>query len=454
MNVMSGDIYEISLSSYIESLEKKLEELHAIIEREKSNAPPPQLTHRNRSAFDIFKKERFDVAKQDWKALGKEWKELSDEDRLVYIKSSEAEKENNMQHGNIAKVDLVYKTIRAATGKLGGNGAGGAIYGEVTKGGFSSIVQYLKEHCQFDHTSRFIDIGSGLGKPNFHAAQDPMVRLSIGVELINERYQLAMVNLKEALKVTKDAPTQPDQLHHAVNFLHMDIDLARTLNPFTHIYSFDVGFPPELLESIAQKFNRSQYAEWFISYQPPTYVIDDYGFKVDFLHKFCCNCHGSGEGHTVYFYRRNIPLARASGKESKCVVTLPPRAGLRVREKAVKVRCDPAFLAAVQGVTIPTDEFAPLVGELVRAHLDSRPPKRARKSAGGDEGVLTATVFSRCATISSSGSGSSSATLSSCGSSSSGGSISSGSSSGASSSSSSASGKCSGQVTVVAVAAA
>ena len=39
-------------------------------------------------------------------------------------------------------------------------------------------------------------------------------------------------------------------------FAHLDVDRANTLNPFTHIYSFDVGFPPELLEHIAEKFKR------------------------------------------------------------------------------------------------------------------------------------------------------------------------------------------------------
>lgn len=153
----------VPLSTYIESLEKQLVELHESITKEKGTTDAqtlgalqaavagnaPQFSHRNRSAFEIYKSERMSVAKQDWKVIGKEWKEMGPDDRLPYMQSSEAEKENNMQHGSCAKVDLVYKTIRAATGKLGGNGAGGAIYGEVTKGGFASTVQYMKENCQW-----------------------------------------------------------------------------------------------------------------------------------------------------------------------------------------------------------------------------------------------------------------------------------------------------------------
>ena len=52
------------------------------------------------------------------------------------------------------------------------------------------ISQYMALECNFDSNSRFIDVGSGLGKPNFHVAQDPAVRLSIGVELETIRHQV------------------------------------------------------------------------------------------------------------------------------------------------------------------------------------------------------------------------------------------------------------------------
>jgi hypothetical protein len=47
-------------------------------------------------------------------------------------------------------------------------------------------------------------------------------------------------------------------------FANKDIDRARTLNPFTHVYMFDVGFPAELHLSIAIKFNTSLYATHLI----------------------------------------------------------------------------------------------------------------------------------------------------------------------------------------------
>ena len=85
---------------------------------------------------------------------------------------------------------LVYKLVRKSSGALGGNGATGAIYGELTMHSMQRVIDFLKEKCELTSSSRFIDIGSGLGKPNFHAAQDPACRISIGIELEDIRWQV------------------------------------------------------------------------------------------------------------------------------------------------------------------------------------------------------------------------------------------------------------------------
>ena len=99
------------------------------------------------------------------------------------------------QAGKIAippAVTAAYKCISQATGSLGGNGSTGAIYGEITVGSMQHIMNYLKDKCDLTEGSRFIDVGSGLGKPNFHAAEDPAVRLSIGAELERIRHEVSV----------------------------------------------------------------------------------------------------------------------------------------------------------------------------------------------------------------------------------------------------------------------
>jgi hypothetical protein len=171
-------------------------------------------------------------------------------------------------------------------------------------------------------------------------------------------------------------------------FTESDILLAHTLNPFTHIYMFDVGFPYELHVSIAQRFNISIYAAYLISYKPPRSIIGDFGFNVKYIDHLNTSMHGmsiifqfllllklispvynitlgSQEGHMVYFYSRVTPtmlstipvppLLRSrprndSSKEPKVVQAEVPQ-----QVKVILYRgdgdeeflCDPCFLEAI-----------------------------------------------------------------------------------------------------------
>lgn len=95
------------------------------------------------------------------------------------------------------RTEKVYRLVRKSTGALGGNGYDGAIYGEVTMHSMQRVINTMIEQCELNFHSRFIDIGAGLGKPNFHVAQDPMVRLSIGVELEDIRWKVNSAQIIE-----------------------------------------------------------------------------------------------------------------------------------------------------------------------------------------------------------------------------------------------------------------
>ena len=129
-------------------------------------------------------------------------------------------------------------------------------------------INILIDKCEMTSQSRFIDVGSGLGKPNFHASQYPGVRLSIGVELEQIRWQLAMTNFDKILPhmddnlVSSRSNNNPEtnnnndddndiRLYGGVNFIVGDIDNFSSTDPFTHIYMYDLGFPPPLQQRIA-----------------------------------------------------------------------------------------------------------------------------------------------------------------------------------------------------------
>ena len=69
-------------------------------------------------------------------------------------------------------------------------------YGELKCSSFQKLCDYLKAHMSFGTDSKFLDIGSGLGKPNLHVLLDPGVEYSFGVEDMRLRWALSMLNLK------------------------------------------------------------------------------------------------------------------------------------------------------------------------------------------------------------------------------------------------------------------
>ena len=209
--------------------------------------------------------------------------------------------------------------------------------------------------------------------------------------------------MRRTIDLMDDTPIGGSRINGNIFFVNSDIDRAETLNPFSHIYMFDVGFPWNLHCLIADKFNRSIYATHLVSYKPPTDIIDSFGFHVQFMdHQFSTYMHGkkyysiisyflmcnnsmiiafdiiilgSGESHMVYFYRRASmatqvaevlrPITRMSlavGKQvgAKVTVMIPSRAH-EEDQSGEEVVCDPCFLEAIQ---IATGETAEL-----RAHV-------------------------------------------------------------------------------------
>lgn len=207
----------------------------------------------------------------------------------------------------------VYKAIRKQTGSLGGNAAGGAIYGEITQASFQRVVDYLKENCELSKTSRFVDVGSGLGKPNFHVSVDPGVQVSFGIELEELRWHLSMHNLRSVLSLESQRNKPLSTVFTAGDITH-----AHTFEPFSHVYSFDVGFPPDVMDKMADMFNRSS-AKYYASFHSPRKIMDTYGFSVENIGRVATSMAGSSEGHQCYFYRRVAATDEESESESEDV---------------------------------------------------------------------------------------------------------------------------------------
>jgi hypothetical protein len=165
---------------------------------------------------------------------------LSSEDTCVGINAEFPERPNNEtlpSDTRLENVDKVYKIVHKFTGALGGMAEGGPVYGELTTGSMNKVVNLMIEHTGFCESSCFIDIGCGLGKPNLHVAQYPGVALSVGVEIRAVRHFLGMTNLNAVLDAAKTNPS----IGHKCYLIRADIMSFKCLDPFTHVYMFDIG---------------------------------------------------------------------------------------------------------------------------------------------------------------------------------------------------------------------
>lgn len=144
-------------------------------------------------------------------------------------------------------VQDVYKIISKLTGSVGGNGSFGAIYGELTVGSMQKIIDLMKIHTGFSSTSRFIDVGSGLGKPNIHVCQNPGVEFSYGIEMEMSRWMLGMANLQAIIKAAQSKQesgeiiAESEAIGSNCYFDHGNIMDAMSFDPFTHVYMFSIG---------------------------------------------------------------------------------------------------------------------------------------------------------------------------------------------------------------------
>ena len=116
-------------------------------------------------------------------------------------------------------------------------------YAELDNDSMESVIDKMKEVQNFNSSSKFLDIGCGIGKPNYFAAHNPRVDLSYGVEIHDEIYKRAQGIFKKLYNFEGhiDDTDTIAQMLGKCHFHHLDIKTCDTLNPFTHIYMYDTA---------------------------------------------------------------------------------------------------------------------------------------------------------------------------------------------------------------------
>lgn len=129
-------------------------------------------------------------------------------------------------------IGLIYGIVHKTAQGLG-NGSGGPIYGEMTIGSAHKVILAMMMYTGLGEDSKFVDVGCGVGKMNFHVAQYPGVEFSYGIEIEHVRWFLGCSSLNNLVK--KGAIANNCHLDHG------DVNMIKTFSPMTHVYQFDIG---------------------------------------------------------------------------------------------------------------------------------------------------------------------------------------------------------------------
>jgi len=272
-------------------------------------------------------------------------------------------------------VKLMYKEINLKTGRIGGNASGGPIYGELTVGSMHKMIHLMVQHTGLDKDSTFIDVGSGLGKPNLHVAADPGVYLSVGIECDKDRYLLGLHNLRGVLgNSTKMKMSDDTDDFLRCGYVMGDIMDAKSFSPFSHVYMFSIGFPPPLWLSLVASFNKST-SPWLICYHGPRQIIEKHGFNVELVVQMPTSMHGSSEVHSGYIYRR-VASKKMKARRGKCNSSGKSVVPLEDGRGTV---CDVLFKDVCDRIRGGFTEMKKSVDREVLGHLDAPRALRSRK---------------------------------------------------------------------------
>lgn len=157
---------------------------------------------------------------------------------------------------------------------------------------------------------------------------------------------------------------------------------------------YDLGFPPQLQQSIAKKFNGSVHSKFLVSYRPPHRVIDEYLYEVELVDRVPTSMHGntsemiyyafsyvfshrlgSGEVHTAYIYKRTTKPPSITSNDN--VIRIPGREEFEEEEE--DVACDPLFYPAIKTLLEGVHGLHSYVQSVSKDHMAAGRPARERK---------------------------------------------------------------------------
>ena len=169
-----------------------------------------------------------------------------------------------------------------------------------------TILHYLVTHCQLNATSTFVDVGSGIGKPVLHSALYTQPQYAIGIEIAQSQWMLAVSTVLAQRHHLQNTTPPP------ISYIHADINAIHSLNPCTHLYMFDVGFPDDLYQHIAVVIRHTPTIRHLVCYRPVHLIRAGLRMGITLaITPIACvitHMHGSDRQHRAYIYNCNNHL--------------------------------------------------------------------------------------------------------------------------------------------------
>ena len=178
--------------------------------------------------------------------------------------------------------------------------SGGGFPGEYSPVSLTRMLNFFVAHCgaRVGSGARFLDIGSGAGRPVFAAALSGAFASSAGIELNANREMCTWLAARFAVP--------------SASFYRGDA--GAWLPPgATHVYSFNRTFPPDALSAVAERLNT--YPTWrFMVSSLDARAWTAHGLRgaVDVATLTRLHMAGSGSQHAMFVVARGQVLAQAA----------------------------------------------------------------------------------------------------------------------------------------------
>ena len=102
------------------------------------------------------------------------------------------------------------------------------------------VMNVMKLNCNLDVESYLLNIGSGHGITSFHAAYDPGVMLSVGIDNDLKYHGIAESSMQVlSNQLQGNATLSCKNVASKCYFIHNSVNMCSTFNPFTHIFMQD-----------------------------------------------------------------------------------------------------------------------------------------------------------------------------------------------------------------------